>query len=120
MRVLVIDDDPPSRQLAEYLLRNAGHTVVTASSAPEGMSEAKTAAYDVVLSSVFMHDIDGCTLAKELKSDDDLRETRLVAVTALAMTGDKDRILAAGFDGYVSKPVDPSTFVADIELLSEV
>jgi two-component system cell cycle response regulator len=117
MRVLVIDDDPPSRLLVEYLLRKAGHTVVAAESAPRGFQQAKSARYDVILSGVFMRGLSGLDLARQLKNDEALRSTRLLAITALAMNGDEDRILSAGFDGYLSKPVDPQTFVESVELL---
>ncbi len=60
-------------------------------------------------------DIDGFEVARWLKSDPALRETPLVAVTALAMVGDRDRVLAAGFDGYLAKPINPETFVRQME-----
>ena len=59
--------------------------------------------------------IDGFEVAKRLKSDAGLREIPLVGITTLAMVGDRDRVLHAGFDGYVAKPIAPETFVNDIE-----
>ena len=70
---------------------------------------------DLIVCDVQLPGIDGYALARQLKCDPDLRTIPLVAVTALAMVGDRDHILAAGFDGYISKPIIPETFVAQVE-----
>ena len=70
---------------------------------------------DLIVCDVQLPDIEGFEVARWLKSHPELRAIPLVAVTALAMVGDRDRVLAAGFDGYLAKPIDPETFVRQIE-----
>src|SRR5205807_9611902 len=71
---------------------------------------------DLIVCDVQLPDMDGYEVARWLKSDPGLRTVPLVAVTALAMVGDRDRILAAGFDGYLAKPINPETFVRQMEV----
>ena len=70
---------------------------------------------DLIICDVQLPDIDGFEVARRLKRDPELRPIPLVAVTALAMVGDRDRVLAAGFDGYLAKPIDPEMFARQIE-----
>jgi CheY-like chemotaxis protein len=115
MRVLVIDDDHNSLVLTEYLLRNHGHRVIAVESALEALVEATRRAYDVVLSDVCMDGMDGYEMVRFFRSSLWLRSTTLIALTALAMMGDRQKTLAAGFDAYISKPIEPESFVAQIE-----
>src|SRR5260221_11779508 len=98
-----------------YLVTAFGHTTFTAQDGPEGLAAARRERPDLIFCDVQLPTLDGYEVARHLKSDSALRVTPLVAVTALAMVGDRDRVLAAGFDGYLAKPINPETFVCQLE-----
>lgn len=113
-RILVIEDNAANRDLISYLLRAFGYDVQCEMNGAAGLQGALTGSFDLVLSDILMPDMDGYEFARRFKADAYLARTPLVAVTALAMAGDKEKILAAGFDGYIPKPIDPQKFVAQI------
>ncbi|HTX59101.1 MAG TPA: response regulator [Verrucomicrobiae bacterium] len=113
--ILVIEDNVANLELMLYLLRAFGHRAEGRADGLRGVEAALENRRDLVLTDVLMPGIDGFGVAERFKSEPRLRETRLVAVTALAMVGDRERIIAAGFDGYISKPIDPETFVAQVD-----
>jgi two-component system cell cycle response regulator len=114
-RILVIEDDLASQELMVYLLRNFGHEPLAASDGAIGLALARSAVPDLILCDIQMPKLDGYAVAAQLKADPQLRAIPLVAVTAFAMVGDQDRVLAAGFDGYVTKPIAPDAFVSQAE-----
>jgi CheY-like chemotaxis protein len=111
-RILVIEDNPANLELMLYLLRAYGLEAVGSPTGTEGLEQAKTGDFDLILCDIQLPDIDGIEIAAQLKLH---RKAPLVAVTALAMIGDRDRLLASGFDGYISKPLDPQSFVPSVE-----
>jgi two-component system cell cycle response regulator len=114
-RILVVEDNPANLELMAYLLRAFGHTVTTAGDGEKGLELARRESPDVVVCDVQIPKMDGYEVAAQMKAHPALRPIPIVAVTALAMVGDRDRILAAGFDGYIPKPIAPETFVAQVE-----
>jgi two-component system cell cycle response regulator len=114
-RILVIEDDPASLELMGYLLRAFGYTPITVENGERGLVAAQDASPDLILCDIQLPGIDGHAVARRLKGNPVLAQIPLVAVTALAMVGDRDRVLASGFDGYISKPIVPETFVTQIE-----
>ena len=117
MRVLAVDDDSASLRLTEYLLRAFGHEMVARSCAHDGLAEALRGAYDIVLIDICLPGFDGYEFVRHCKAAAALRFTPLIPVTAQAMVGDRDKALAAGFDEYITKPIEPSEFVAALEAL---
>ncbi len=115
-RVLIIEDNPANLELMTYLLGAYGHTVFTAQDGRRGLEAARREHPDLIICDVQLPEMDGYEVARWLKSDAELRHVPLVAVTALAMVGDRDRVLAVGFDGYLTKPINPETFVRQIEI----
>lgn len=111
----MIEDNSTNLELMTYLLQAFGHTTLTASDGEAGVELALSALPDLILCDLAMPRLDGYGVARRLKAEPGLRGVPLVAVTASAMVGDRDKVLAAGFDGYVSKPIDPETFVAEVE-----
>jgi two-component system, cell cycle response regulator DivK len=105
-QILVIEDNAMNMSLAEALLRTAGYVPLPARNAEEGIALARAAQPAVILMDVSLPDMDGLTATAWLRRDAQTREIPIIAVTAHAMHGDEARILAAGCDGYVSKPVD--------------
>lgn len=116
-RFLVIEDNPANRELMAYLLRAFGHHVDEAGDGAGGLAALRRAPPDLVVCDLQLPDMDGRAVAQARAADPRLRAIPLVAVTAFAMVGDRDRILAAGFDSYIAKPIDPERFVAQLEAL---
>lgn len=98
-----------------YLLRAFGHECDSASTAAEGLGLACGRAYDLVLADILLPGMDGYAFAREFRSVPRLANVPLVAVTALAMAADREKILKAGFDDCFTKPIDPQRFVRHIE-----
>ncbi len=116
-RILVIEDNPPSLELMKYLLKAFGYTVLHALDGQEGIELARRELLDLIICDIHLPRLDGYEVAKRLKGHPALCQIPLVAVTALAMVGDRDKILAAGFDGYIDKPIDPEKFIKHVQSL---
>lgn len=115
LRILVIEDNPTNLELMLYLLRAFGHRTSAARDGEEGVEAAIATLPDLILCDIALPKLDGFGVARRLKGDDRVRDIPLVAVTASAMVGDRDKVLATGFDGYITKPIAPETFVQDVE-----
>ena len=111
----MVEDQKENLDLMAYLLRAFGHEVVTANDGAEGLEAARRERPDLMVIDIQMPVMNGMELVAAVKADAALASIPAVGVTAFAMVGDRDRILAAGFDGYLSKPIDPTSFVADLE-----
>ncbi len=118
-RVLLVEDVEDNRKLAGDLLRFGGWDVVEASTGEEAIAEARRHDFDVVLMDLSLPgDIDGWVAARMIQAT---RAIPVIALTAHAMAGDAERALAAGFDGYITKPIEVATFLAQIsEAMSRV
>ena len=114
-RILVIEDNPENLELMTYLLRAFGHEAMTAESGKPGVDIARLERPDLIACDVQLPDMDGYEVVRRLKAIPELSNVPVVAVTALAMSGDREKGLAHGFDGYISKPIDPERFVALLE-----
>lgn len=114
-RILVIEDNAANMDLMTYLLKAYGHLPSTACQGDEGLAMARQQPVDLIVCDIQLPGMDGYAVAGEIKADAALRKVPIVAVTALAMVGDRSKVLAAGFDGYVSKPIDPEAFVPAVE-----
>ena len=114
-RILLIEDNPQNRYLARFLLEQRGHEVVQAETGPQGLELAAQVRPDLILLDIQLPGMDGYTVAQTLKSDPDLSSIPIVAVTSYAMSGDRERCLAAGAEGYIEKPISPESFVAEVE-----
>lgn len=109
--ILVVEDTPANRALATKLLSGAGHEVLIAETAHAGIDLARAKAPDLVLMDLGLPDMDGWAALSALRADPATAGLQIVAFTAHAMVGDRDRAIAAGFDGYMSKPIEFLTFV---------
>lgn len=114
-RILVIEDNPTNMELMVYLLNAFGHMVLTAEDGGSGLEAVQREVPDLIICDVHLPVMDGYEVARRLKTDLALQKIPLVAVTALAMMGDRDKVLQAGFNGYISKPITPETFVSQVE-----
>lgn len=113
-RILVIEDNSANLELMRYLLDASGYVTLTARDGGEGLDLVRAERPDLIVCDTQMPKRDGFDVARELKQDPGLRSIPLVAVTAAAMVGDRERVLAAGFDGYISKPIDPESFAQQV------
>jgi CheY-like chemotaxis protein len=112
--ILVIDDNPTNLELMSYLLNALGHGVRTAGGGAEGLAMARELSPDLIICDVLMPEMDGYEVARLLGVDPILGTVPLLGVTALAMVDDRRKVLASGFDGYISKPINPETFVSEV------
>lgn len=115
MIILVVEDNPLNLELVTDLLEMSGHTVVPADSGEVALDIARTQKLDLILMDVSLPGKDGLTVTTELKADPKTQDIPVIAVTAHSMVKDRERIVAAGCDGYVTKPIDAVTFVSEIE-----
>jgi CheY-like chemotaxis protein len=113
--ILVVEDNEDNITLIDYLLRAHGYTPWLAREGREGVRLAIEHVPDVVLLDIRMPGMDGYEVAAALQAQPTLAGTRIVAVTASAMAGDREQIAAAGFDGYIDKPIDPERFSGQVE-----
>ena len=113
-RVLVIDDDPVNLDLMTYLLNAFGHTPIAASGGEAALQAVCTTEVDLVLCDIQMPGVDGFEFLRRLNQER-RHKPPVIGVTALAMVGDREKILSAGFDGYMAKPITPETFVSEVE-----
>ena len=109
--VLVVEDNPANMTLAIFLLESAGHTVLSATDAEAGLAFARDEQPSLILMDVQLPGMDGLAAIAQLKRDDRTRDIPVIALTALAMKGDEERIRAAGCDGYIAKPMNYQTFL---------
>jgi CheY-like chemotaxis protein len=113
-RVVVIEDNPTNLELMMYLLKALGHLPTSAIDGSDGLEVVRALMPDLVLCDVQLPRVDGFEVARRMKSDPRLAAIPLIAVTAFAMPGDRERAFAAGFNGYISKPISPEMFFAQI------
>jgi two-component system cell cycle response regulator DivK len=113
-KVLIIEDNPANMTLATFLLQSAGHSVLAATDAETGLTLARSEQPDLVLMDIQLPGMDGLEATGLLKADSATRDIPVVALTALAMKGDEERIRAAGCDGYIAKPLAYKDFLATI------
>jgi two-component system cell cycle response regulator DivK len=112
--ILVIEDNPANMTLATFLLQSVGHTVLSRTDAEAGLSLARERQPNLILMDIQLPGMDGLKATALLKGDDTTRAIPVIALTALAMAGDEERIRAAGCDGYIAKPFAYREFLATI------
>jgi CheY-like chemotaxis protein len=114
-RILLIEDNPQNRYMATFLLQRRGHEIFQAESGPLGLAMAAEIKPDLILLDIQLPGMDGYAVAEALKRNPQLKLIPIVAVTSYAMVGDREKSLAAGAEGYIEKPINPETFVAEVE-----
>jgi two-component system, cell cycle response regulator DivK len=118
-RVLVVEDNDKNMKLFRDVLQATGYTPLEATSGEEALTLAAERAPALVLMDIQLPDIDGIEALRRLREDERTARIPVLALTAQAMEGDRERFLAEGFDGYLSKPVDVPEFVATVRRLCE-
>jgi two-component system, cell cycle response regulator DivK len=110
-KILVIEDNPANMTLATFLLQSANHTVLGAINAETGLTMAREQQPNLILMDIQLPGMDGLAATILLKKDEATRSIPVLALTALAMKGDEERIRAAGCDGYIAKPMRYKEFL---------
>ena len=115
MRVLLVEDHVMNRTLAREVLELGGHEIVDAHNVSEARLRLTEPPFDVVLLDIMIPGGGGVAVLDFIRASPHLARLPVIAVTAQAMDGDRERLLATGFDGYISKPIDTKTFCASVE-----
>jgi len=112
--LLINEDNAENFYLMRFLLEKNGFTIVGADNGPDGIMQALSLHPQAILLDIQLPGMDGYAVATELKRHEELAGIPIIAVTSYAMVGDREQALAAGANGYIEKPIDPDTFVAQI------
>ena len=113
-KILVVEDNPANMTLAVFLLQSVGHLVLSATDAEAGLRSARSEQPDLILMDIQLPGMDGLQATVLLKKDAATKAIPVIALTALAMKGDEERIRAAGCDGYIAKPMRYQEFLTTI------
>ncbi|MBN1662983.1 MAG: response regulator [Deltaproteobacteria bacterium] len=114
-KILVIEDNEQNLYLVRYILEGCGYEVFSAMDGKTGIELAASLLPDLILLDIQLPLMDGYAVARRLRQTPDLVETPIIAVTSYAMPGDKEKALESGCKGYIEKPIDPETFVLQVE-----
>jgi len=114
VKILIVEDNPTNMRLAIFLLESAGYSVLSATDAEAGMALARDEQPNLILMDIQLAGMDGLEATVLLKRAEATRAIPVIALTALAMKGDEERIRAAGCDGYIAKPLQYQEFLATI------
>ncbi len=118
-RILVVEDSPTNMMLSVDILEHGGHIVLQAVRADIGLEIAAREMPDLILMDIQLPDMDGMAATRLLKADPKTKNIPVIALTASAMKGDKERILAAGCDGYIEKPIRYRAFLDEVESITK-
>ena len=113
-KILVVEDTPLNMELCRDLLEVAGYVVYEATDAQEAIKQAKQEKFDLILMDIQLPGMDGLSATKIIKEESINKDTPIVALTAYAMAGDKEKIEAAGCNGYLTKPINTREFAQSV------
>jgi two-component system cell cycle response regulator DivK len=114
-KILIIEDNEQNMYMLTYLLESNNYEVFQSFSGPDGIALAKKTTPDAILLDIQLPEMDGYSVARELRKNKELAGTPIIAVTSYAMTGDKEKAFESGATGYIEKPIDPDTFISQME-----
>jgi len=117
IKVLIAEDNPVNRELLRELLELRGYTVLEACDGQEALRMIEQTKPELLLLDISMPGMDGFAVVRRIRENPRLAQLPVVAVTAYAMRGDQERILNSGFDGYLSKPINPSSLIKELDRL---
>lgn len=113
-RILVIEDNEQNLYLVTFILENQGYRVIQCRDGKSGIASARDQKPDLILLDIQLPVMHGYAVARALRASPETAAIPIVAITSYAMTGDRERGLAAGCNGYIEKPIDPKTFAEEI------
>lgn len=112
--ILIIEDNEQNLYLMQFLLEKNGFIIFSAQTGPEGIRRANELRPAAILLDIQLPEMDGYTVAAEIRKNPDLAQTPIIAVTSYAMVGDREKVMAAGATDYIEKPINPDIFVDQI------
>jgi two-component system cell cycle response regulator DivK len=118
--VLLIEDNEQNRYLTTFLLERRGYRVVSAPNGVSGVDMARRISPDIILLDIQLPTMDGFAVARALRQMSETGVVPVIAVTSYAMQGDREKCLEAGCSGYLEKPINPDTFVSEMEAISGI
>lgn len=113
--ILIIEDNEQNLYLVRFLLEKHDYQVFAATEGLQGIELAASLKPDLILLDIQLPGMDGYTVARRLRATPDLETVPIIAVTSYAMTGDREKALEAGCTGYIEKPINPDTFMQQVE-----
>ncbi len=114
-RILVVEDNETNRYLINFMLNTKGYTVINAETGEEGIELAAKEKPDLILMDIQLPGIDGLEATKRIRESEASKNIPIIALTSYAMVGDREKSMKAGCTGYIEKPINPDTFMAEIE-----
>ncbi len=114
-KILIIEDNEQNMYMLTYLLENGGYTVIKAYNGFLGIRAAVQHKPDIILLDIQLPEMDGYTVAVKLRELPEMKNTPIIAVTSYAMPGDREKAVESGATGYIEKPINPDTFISQME-----
>ncbi|MBW2570021.1 MAG: response regulator [Deltaproteobacteria bacterium] len=114
-KILIVEDDKKSLYLARFILEKKGYEVIEARDGLEAIDRVSMERPDLILMDMQLPKLDGYEATRRIKADKKSDKIPVVALTAYAMKGDREKTLAAGCSGYIEKPIDPATFAEEVK-----
>ena len=114
-KILVIEDNEQNMYLVTFILERHGYQVLQALTGKAGISLAKENEVELILLDIQLPELDGYTIAKMIREEDGLESIPIIAVTSYAMSGDREKALESGCTGYIEKPINPDTFMKEVQ-----
>lgn len=115
-KIQIIEDNEQNMYMLTYLLESNNYEVFQTFNGTDGIALAKKIKPDAILLDIQLPEMDGYAVARELRKNEALKSTPIIAVTSYAMTGDKEKAFESGATGYIEKPIDPDTFISQLEV----
>ncbi len=113
--ICIIEDNTPNRKLFALLLKKSGYEVFDFENGRSALDWLKSNTAIGIIMDILLPDMNGTELIQYIREIPDYKQKKIIAITGFAGSNDRDKFLKAGFDGYISKPVNTSTFVPDVE-----
>jgi two-component system cell cycle response regulator DivK len=110
-KILIIEDNEQNMYMLTFLLESSDYAILQAFNGPEGIKMAIDCNPDIILLDIQLPEMDGYTVARKIRENENLTKTPIIAVTSYAMPGDREKVMEAGATGYIEKPIDPDTFI---------
>jgi len=114
-RILVVEDNETNMYLIKFMLEKSGYEVIEARESAVGVELAVKEKPDLILMDIQLPDMNGLEATKRIRASEADSEIPIIALTSFAMAGDREKALAAGCTGYIEKPINPDTFISEIE-----
>lgn len=114
-QILIIEDNEQNMYMLTYLLESSDYFIIQAYSGQDGIHKAGEHNPDIILLDIQLPEMDGYTVARHLRAVEALKSTPIIAVTSYAMPGDREKAMASGATGYIEKPINPDTFIEQME-----